>query len=401
MSSQKKSSTKVGAKKAAPTGQRQFSNLLRSQKTALMKDLSKSQNVAYIATSNTQKSRGLNPSLMRTGMKSELLGTFSSSSPANFEVKKRLRINPLSRDTFQWLPTIAQNFESYKFHYLRVRYETRCSTSSSGSIVISPSYDAADSNAQSATEALLYQNKDTVDFSVWKSHSCVLRPAAMNRLYKSHTCMSDERYANSKQDQKTVDAAQVFICLDGVAAGNAVGKIFLDYDVEFFEPHSPTEPVNQGGAIVYETSVQGNSTLPFTNIPVTNRNEITPILRTVQELVAQGIINTPSPSQPSAIIGQLLKDYDGVVNVITSGTGIVSQPSLYLSKLATGAAGGALDDIIMGGSLGPGVINGTQTTSQKAYTLANGLAGDFIKVASGSASSISALSALMGGISVQ
>jgi len=398
MSSQKKSSTKVGAKNAAPTGQRQYSNLLRSKKAASVKVNSKPiKSIAYIATSNTQVSRGSPTHLMRTGLKSELLGIVTSKT-ALFDLLYRLRINPLSRATFKWLPSIAQNFESFKFHMLRIRYENRCATTTAGSVIMSPSYDSADSDAQAATEALLYENKGTLDFSVWKSGALDMKPAAMNRLYKSHTCMSDERFNTTTQDPKTIDPAQVFICLDGVVVGPSVGKVFLDYDCEFFEPHAPTEPINQGGSTVWEPgSITPNSTQPFVYLPNVNVNEEVPILNTVQQLVQKAIISSPTGGSPSSVIGQLAKDYAGVINILTTGTG-VGDPKAYLSSDPLSPAG-SVGDRLLGGSLGGGITNAAGTANITEFVLSKGLAGNFIKIATPLATSISQMKFQLAGTS--
>jgi len=403
MSSQKKSSTKVRAKNAAPTGQRQYSNLLRAQ-GPLMKAKAnpgrKQVEVAYIATSSTQRSKGSPNHLMRTGMKSELLMTLDSIS-SGFHVRKRFRVNPLSRATFKWLPQIAQNFESYKFHTLRVRYENRCSSTTGGSIMISPSYDAADSAAQADTEQLLYENKDTVDFSVWKSGSLSVKSSSMNRLYKSHTCMSDDRFSVTKQDLKTIDPAQIFVCLDGVTPGAATGKIFLDYDVEFFEPHAATEPVNQGGSYMQFplNNVTSNSAVPFVGLPTLSLQETVPILKDLATLVGNGTIPTPSVGSPTAILGQLSKDYDGYINIYNSGTGITTFPRVFRSTNATAAAGGP-GDIELVNNMGSGVVSGSGTNSMIQKFLKDGQEGDYIKVLSGAFTSLNNFTSSFGASSI-
>lgn len=397
MSSQKKSSTKVGAKNAAPTGQRQYSNLLRSKKTASMKATTRSRTSgAFVAKSVDQVSRGNgSKQLMRTGFKSELFATLGTTNSQEFQLMHRIRLNPLSRATFKWLPTIAQNFESFKFHKLRFRYENRCSALTSGSIIMSPSYDAADSNAQAATESLLFQNKGTVDFSVWKNGVLEVNCASMNRLYKSHTCMADERFAVSTQDKKTIDSGQVFICLDGVPASTFTGKIFIDYDVEFFEPHAPTEPVNQGGASVLQNNVIVNSSLPFFTLPTTVKQEINPIMKSLTDLVADG--SQPSPtSLPTAIIGQFLKDYSGLMDLDIDGVGM--SPTNLNVGLTTdpGRAWTNTEAYVP-------MLNGTNSVINAAFTQFRSLyqltakAGDYLKIRTPSVTSIAGMTLRLAG----
>ena len=401
MNSQKKSSTKVRAKNAAPTGQRQYSNLLRSQKTALVKAPSKSRaSGAYAAYSVDQVSRGNGSrQLMRTGLKSELFSTLPTTTSQEFQLMHRIRINPLSKNTFKWLPTIAQNFESFKFHKLRFRYENRCSSLTSGSVIMSPSYDSADSNSQAATESLLFQNKGTMDFSVWKNGALEVNCAAMNRLYKSHTCMSDERYATSTQDAKTIDPGQVFICLDGVPAATFTGKIFVDYDVEFFEPHAPTEPVNQGGAEIVNQGITVNSSTPFGLLPVIVKQEINPILKSLADLVAEGTQQAPiaGGSLNSSIIGQFVKDYSGLLNIDYDGTGLTSS-SLQLGTSPDPARGyaGAVSVPLVAGTF-PMMNNPVLPTQARVMYDIAVKAGEYLKFRSPDATTIAGVSARFGG----
>lgn len=353
--------------------------------------------VAFVAKTNSQTSRGSAPVLMRTGLKSELLFTVpASKDSALFEVVKRIRINPLSRETFKWLPAIAQNFESFKFHFLRIRYENRCSTSQNGSIILSPSYDAADSNAQTATEALLYENKGTKDFSVWKNESLVLSVPAMNRLYKHHTCMSDERFATTKQDLKTIDPAQVFIAIDTVSTTVPPGKIFLDYDCEFFEPHAPTEPINQGGAVFsYAAAITPNSTLPFSSDLATYLQESSPLFETQAELFLKNEV-----AYPSAVIGKLLKDASIYLDLEMNGTVLnnIGGTALYRSLNPLSAAGSAGDVVI--GLVRDYITNSGQTKQSRSYKLPDGMAGEYIKMATTTATTLTSALLNVGGTTV-
>jgi len=261
-------------------------------------------------------------------------------------------------------------------------------------VILSPSYDAADSSAQAATEQLLYENKDTKDFSVWKTESLIVRPAAMNRLYKSHTCMSDERFAVTKQDLKTIDPCQIFICVEG-AQDISIGKIFIDYDVEFFEPHSPTEAPNQGGAVVDFGASNPNSNTPFQALPAVQLNEANPVLKTVAALVNEGILVNPTVSTPTGVVGQFLKDYKGIMALQTVGTGVTSSsPALGAGSTPTGPA-----DRFFGGVLGNTLVNAAGTISLKNFFV-DAAQGEYLKAVSGVATTISSMNMQMAGTSI-
>jgi len=400
MSSQKKSSTKVRAKKAAPTGQRQFSNLLRSQKAASIKANNRPprQSIAVVALTHDQVSRGNMRQIMRTGPRSELYASIPTTTSLEYQLMHRIRLNPLSKGTFKWLPTIAQNFESFKFHKLQFRFENRCSTSTPGSIIMSPSYDSSDSSAQAATESLIFQNKGTKDFSVWKSGVLDVHCPSMNRLYKSHTCMSDERFNATTQDKKTIDPGQVFICLDGVPAATFTGKVFIDYDVEFFEPHAPTEPINQGGEAIVNNAVTPNASLqPFTALPSVVKQELSPIMKSLTDLVAEGLYVTPTVGNPNAIIGQFLKDYTGIMISDFDGSGLsganltyelTSNPSTSFSGVGTTPV-----SFVTGTS---GIIAATNAVMRGIYQV-NAIAGQYLKMRSPSAATINGMTVRLAG----
>jgi len=391
MSSQKKSSTKVRAKKAAPTGQRQFSNLSKSTQAASMKANNRPprQSIAVVALTHDQVSKGNVRQIMRTGPRSELYSSIPATASLEFQLMHRIRLNPLSKGTFKWLPTIAQNFESYKFHKLRIRFENRCSTATPGSIIMSPSYDASDSSAQAASESLLFQNKGTKDFSVWKSGVLEVHCPSLNRLYKSHTCMSDERYNLTAQDKKTIDPGQIFICLDGVPPATFTGKIFIDYDIEFFEPHAPTEPINQGGEAIVNNAILPNGNVrPFTALPSVVKSEISPIMKSIVDLVADGTFVTPSVGNPSAIIGQFLKDYSGIMVSDFDGTGVSSANLAYeVTTDPTNSWLGTGTPI----NLIPATFNmiSTGTTQMRGLYQMVATAGQYLKMKSPSAATLS------------
>jgi len=402
MSSQKKSSTKVRAKKTAPTGQRQFSNLLRSKQAASMKDNKRPPraSIAVVALTHDQVSKGNGRQIMRTGPRSELYASVATSLSSEFQLMHRIRLNPLSKGTFKWLPTIAQNFESFKFHKLRFRFENRCSTATPGSIIMSPSYDASDSSAQAATESLLFQNKGTKDFSVWRSEALEVHCPSLNRLYKSHTCMSDERFNSTTQDKKTIDPGQVFICLDGVPPATFTGKIFIDYDVEFFEPHAPTEPINQGGESVLNNSILPNgSVTPFTALPTTVKAEISPIMKSLSDLVADGIFVTPSVGNPNSIIGQFLKDYTGIMVSDFDGSGLSTANLAYeltTNPVPNWTGAGTPLNLVAGTST---ILAGSNAVMRGLYQV-TAIAGQYLKMRSPSASSISGSTVRLAGAGI-
>ena len=258
----------------------------------------------------------------------------------------RLRCNPGSAKTFTWLSTLATNYEFFKFHRLEFRYETRSPTTTPGSIIISPDYDGADGQV-AVNEKFLFNNKGTVDDSVWKHLVCKLEPSAMNRLYKSHAMMSDTRFETTNQDQKTIDPAQVFVCID-TADSNPYkfGKLFVIYDVELTEPQSPTEAPNSGGfSNALMVTGSSMSTTPFASLNGLPQWKLDP------GVITPGA-NLPELLYPTATIGRFIKDCQGTITNRATGTGFGSTGNFYVSPNPNTPAGSAGDTPLSLSSLG-------------------------------------------------
>lgn len=241
----------------------------------------------------------------------ELIATLITPSPAGWAVLKRYRINPGSGNTFPWLSTMANSWESYRFRKLKFHYIHRCSATVPGSLLMSPDYDAQD--GQPATEQLAAMQKGSVECSPWQDITLDLLPQSMNRTYKAHYCMSDSRFATTQQDEKTLDSAQVFISSDSDAGSATWGKLWVDYEVEFFTPQPPVVVTGTGGATL---SLQNGLPTVTGGLFQNAAADIT-INQDVQNPIFQAINN------PNAGTGQLLKvlrDWSGHVNASYEST---------------------------------------------------------------------------------
>lgn len=189
-------------------------------------------NSVAMAYSNKQAFTAKAPRSERFCM-SEAIGTINGS--ITFSNSNRYYINPGLASTFPWLATQAQKWQQYRFKKLRFRYETRSSTTTTGSIIMSPdynSYETPPSDEVSATNT-----QDAVENAVWKpSIICVLDPSAMfpvgpRKLIRSQAVAGD---------LSTYDAGRFFLCTSGMAGAATVGKLWVDYEVELFVPQNST-----------------------------------------------------------------------------------------------------------------------------------------------------------------
>jgi hypothetical protein len=147
-------------------------------------------------------------------------------------------INPGVSTTFPWLATMAAGWEQYKFHSLTFEYLSRASTSTAGSFTMGPDYDAGD--FAPVSEQVLSTYTNCVQNAPWvPSIRCRLGPvnmlAGMSRKY---TRNANSNVQISSSDIKNYDSGTLYAATsDGTAT--PWGKLWVEYDVEFFVPQSP------------------------------------------------------------------------------------------------------------------------------------------------------------------
>lgn len=146
----------------------------------------------------------------------------------------QLALNPGIVASFPWLATQAVGWEQYHFNKLKFCYYTRTGSSTPGSVMLIPDYDAADAAPVSEQIASAYE--DTMEDVPWKDIECILNPAAMHpdgpRKYVRTGALA------SNLDIKTYDVGNLFVATtDGTAVN--WGKLWVEYDVTFHTPQLP------------------------------------------------------------------------------------------------------------------------------------------------------------------
>jgi hypothetical protein len=189
----------------------------------------------------------------------ELVASVSGSS--TFTVSSTLALNPGLAATFPWLSTQALGWEQYRFHALKFCEYTRCATSTAGSLMLVPDYDAAD--AAPSTETIASAYRDVVEDVPWVPLiSCPLDPRAMCGPGQRKFIRTGALAANL--DVKTYDSGTMFVCTTDGSATNW-GKLWVEYDVEFFVPQlsaagSPPNSVSiTSGGVVSNTAIFGTT----------------------------------------------------------------------------------------------------------------------------------------------
>lgn len=172
----------------------------------------------------------------------EFIGNVIGSTA--FAIAASFAVNPGLLASFPWLSGIAQNWETYKFRYLRLCYYTRTGTGVPGSVILAHDPDASD--AAPSTEAVMTTYESCAEDAPWKDICLVTKAMALHELGPRKFVRTGALAAN--QDIKLYDAGNLFVgTVDGTAV--AWGKLWVEYDIDLFTPQLPPAGVFAGGNI--------------------------------------------------------------------------------------------------------------------------------------------------------
>jgi hypothetical protein len=187
------------------------------------------------AAARGQTTTTTEPNISRTskGMRIKHRELYDGHIPGstNFTVYEIAQLQPGLKDTFSWLSTQAINWEQYRVHEMSIEYIPIVGSNTIGDIILSPDYSSNPGRIP-ATEAGAVNNLGAVTNNVWNPHTMKLDVAAMMGLGPRRFT----RDVATAGDIKTFDVGQVFICTNNCANANAIGKIFISYDIEFYVP---------------------------------------------------------------------------------------------------------------------------------------------------------------------
>jgi len=160
-------------------------------------------------------------------------------------------LNPGLSATFPWLSTVANSYEQYRFNRLKFEYVSRAPTSYVGSILMAPDYDALDSSPSSEVQASMMDG--AIEDAPWKDMCLGLN---VQDMFPSGPRKFVRSSAVTGSDLKTYDAGQLFCCTVACADTSAIGKLWVDYEVDLFIPQNPSTASsgtgNVGGLAAYQ-----------------------------------------------------------------------------------------------------------------------------------------------------
>lgn len=162
-------------------------------------------------------------------------------------------VNPGLAASFPRLSVEASKWEQYCFRKLRYRFVTRTSTSTVGSVILSPEYAVNDPAPASEVQAT--DTQDAVEDAVWKEVSCDLDVKAM---YPSGP-RKLIRHGAVPGDLNLYDSANFYVCTVEEAGTDAIGKLWVDYDVELFVPQNSSLTAPKSSMVSYAFDSTGQT----------------------------------------------------------------------------------------------------------------------------------------------
>jgi hypothetical protein len=148
-------------------------------------------------------------------------------------------INPGMPDFGEWISAFAPAFDKYFVNKACYRYEPVCSTSTTGTVMLSMDPDSNDDNPQTKNEVM------TMPCSVrcvpWQRASLPIQPSQDAKLTKSYFVRQDAPEAN--EDIKLLDVGKFILSTVGVLSNLigaeeevALGELYVDYDITLTDP---------------------------------------------------------------------------------------------------------------------------------------------------------------------
>jgi len=183
---------------------------------------------APVAYSQKQSYSGTKMSSRRI-VNSEMIGDVTGTT---LWTATRYDVNPGLAASFPWLNEVAKQWQQYCFHRLRYRFVTRSSTATVGSIILSPEYSTKDTPPYDEKTAT--NGQDAVEDVCWREITCTMDPRSMfpngpRKLVRTYTV---------PYDRGLYDGGILYVGAIGMAGTAVVGKLWVDYDVEFFTPQT-------------------------------------------------------------------------------------------------------------------------------------------------------------------
>jgi hypothetical protein len=249
-------------------------------------------------------------------------------------------VNPGNPQSFRWLSTIAQAFETYELDELEFIYKPTCPATTPGMVCFAVDYDASDPLPSSVEEIL--QNETQLCVPSWQ-------PGIMKCNLRALNSLGPRRYLRSGNvtgDIKTFDVGNYVNATEGQADASVIGFVYMRYKVKLFTPQGLVAPgINYCSKIVAGGTISNNNpmgTIPIHSgvLPVIISNPANTVTRLRIGIPGQWIviINTTGTGQTGATYAAI-----SASSSVTTGSGVINggttlhMASFFLKTLAINA----------------------------------------------------------------
>jgi hypothetical protein len=142
------------------------------------------------------------------------------------------QLQPGLSQSFPWLSGIANNFEKYKMHSIKLCYVNVSATSERGRVTMAFDRDPLDSDPTSKIDLFSYNG--AVEGAVWSPLELTV-PVDKDALFTRRGLISGT-------DLKTYDMGKLVVASSNNADTSIVGELFLEYNIELMIPQPASCP---------------------------------------------------------------------------------------------------------------------------------------------------------------
>jgi hypothetical protein len=136
-----------------------------------------------------------------------------------------------------WGAHLSTLYERYKILRMSFDYEPNCASTTVGSVILSPSYDAVDGAPETFEDAT--SKLGAVHGQAWTAMQCNIDP---NRVHAQMKMLNTRRADVSGTDIKTYDGGNLHLCVTDCATdGSLIGRLSVEYTIELATPVGATE----------------------------------------------------------------------------------------------------------------------------------------------------------------
>lgn len=141
-------------------------------------------------------------------------------------------LNPGLAGIFPWLSSESMTYEMYRWKNLRFIYVPSCATTTTGVIGMAIDFDSNDSAP--SNEYTFSSIMDAVETSPFESVVYVTNPINFNRQFPNKFVRYSE--VDEGENLLSYDLGQFLFYTFGQSGTNPIGRIYVEYDTEFFIP---------------------------------------------------------------------------------------------------------------------------------------------------------------------